>query len=189
VLIGGGEVPMDAFIEILLKNDTLVFLVLGFVAAGIAMALKPDGFRFASVAEELLAYFVLFSIGIGYLYNFVLHAFFGEMIARFIGWADSPFQLEVAFASLGFAAVGFFAFKNSFGVRVAAILGPSMFLWGAAAGHIYQMITADNFAPGNAGSVLYTDIFLPVIGFALVWLKWKADAQPHQTMVPHAIRG
>jgi len=165
---------MDTLIEIVLRNDTVVLLVVGVIAAAISVARKRDGFTIANVAEALLAYFVLFSIGIGYLYNFVMHAFFGEMVARFIGWADSPFQLEVAFASLGFAAVGFFAFKNSFGVRVAAILGPSMFLWGAAAGHVYQMITADNFAPGNTGSVLYTDIFLPVIGFALLWLKWKS---------------
>ncbi len=60
------------------------------------------------------------------------------------------------------------------------ILGPSMFLWGAAAGHIYQMLTADNFAPGNAGSVLYTDIFLPVIGFALLWLSWRTQASAPQ---------
>jgi hypothetical protein len=180
---------MDTAIEILLKNDTVVLLVLGLVAAGIAMALKPDGFTFASVAEELLAYFVLFSIGLGYLYNFVVHGLFGETVARFIGWADSPFQTELAFASLGFAAVGFFAFKNTLAVRFAAILGPALFLWGAAGVHIYQIMTAGNFAPGNAGTVLYTDIFLPVIGFAFVWLKWKADAPPRHTMVPRAMRG
>lgn len=167
---------MDTLVFLLLSNPTVTLLVAGFLAALIAMARKPDGFRLASVAEELLAYFVLFSIGLGYLYNFIVHAFFGEMIARFIGWADSPFQLEVAFASLGFSAVGFFAFKNTLAVRFSAILGPSLFLWGAAGGHIYLMITAGNFAPGNAGAVLYTDIFLPVIGFALLWLKGTARA-------------
>jgi Family of unknown function (DUF6790) len=180
---------MDTLIELVLRNDTVVLLVVGVIAAAIAVARKRDGFTFANVAEELLAYFVLCTIGLGYLYNFIVHGFYGEMVARFIGWADSPFQLEVAFASLGFSAVGFFAFKNTLAVRFAAILGPAGFLWGAAGGHIYQMITAHNFAPGNAGSVLYTDIFLPVIGFALVWLKWKAEAQPRPTMVPQAIRG
>ena len=41
---------------------------------------------------------MLFSIGISFFYNFVVHAFFGEMAARFIGWEDSPFQREVGFA-------------------------------------------------------------------------------------------
>jgi small-conductance mechanosensitive channel len=58
------------------------------------------------LVEALFSYFILFSIAISYLYNFVLHVFFGEMTAQFIGWADSPFQTEVGFASLGFAVVG-----------------------------------------------------------------------------------
>jgi Family of unknown function (DUF6790) len=181
---------MTTLITALLSNPTVTLLVAGFIAAGVAITRRPGGATRASVAEALLAYFVLFSIGIGYLYNFVMHAFFGDMIARYIGWAQSPFQLEVAFASLGFSAVGFFAYRNSFGVRVAAILGPSMFLLGAAAGHIYQMITAHNFAPGNAGSVFYMDIALPIIGLALLWLKCKAQAQPTQpAIVARPVRG
>jgi hypothetical protein len=168
---------MGTLVQLVLANMTVTLLVAGVLAAGLAIALKRGPVTQGRVAEALLAYFVLCSIGIGYLYNFVVHAFFGEMVARFIGWADSPFQLEVAYASLGFAAVGFFAFKNTLAVRVAAILGPSLFLWGAAGGHIYQMVTAANFAPGNAGSVLYTDILLPVIGFTLLWFKWQADSK------------
>ena len=168
---------MEALIQLVFENMTVTLLVAGFLLAGVALALKPGARTRADVAEELLAYFVLCSIGISYLYNFVMHAFFGEMVARFIGWADSPFQLEVAYASLGFAAVGFFAFRNTLAVRFAAILGPSAFLWGAAGGHIYQIVTAHNLAPGNAGSVLFTDIVLPVIGFTLLWLRWRADRQ------------
>jgi hypothetical protein len=179
---------MDALIAALLSNPGVSLLGLGFIAAGIAISLKPHGFAVANAAEELLAYFVLFSIGIGYLCNFIYHAFFGEMVARYIGWADSPFQLEVAFASLGFSAVGFFAFRNSFAVRVAAILGPSCFLLGAAGGHICQMIAAHNFEPGNAGSVLYMDILLPVIGSALLWFKWK-DERHAPAMAASAAHG
>jgi hypothetical protein len=166
---------MDDAMELLLRNPSVTLLVAGLLAAGAALVLKPGAVTFARAAEALLAYYILFSVALNYLYNFVMHAFFGAMVARFIGWADSPFQLEVAFASLGFAAVGFFAFRNTLAVRFAAILGPAMFLWGAAGGHIYQMMTADNLAPGNAGSVLYTDILLPIIGFTLLWLKWQAD--------------
>jgi len=179
---------MDTLITTLLSNDTVTLLVAGVLAAGIAIALKPDGPTLANVAEALLAYFVLFTIGIGYLYNFVVHAFYGEMVARFIGWADSPFQLEVAFASLGFSAVGFFAFKNTLAVRCAAILGPAFFLWGAAAGHIYQIITTGNLAPGNAGAVLYTDIFLPIVGFAFLWLKWRASAPSRHATLARSLR-
>jgi len=37
------------------------------------------------------------------------------------------------------------------------------------------MITADNFAPGNAGIIFWSDIFIPVIGFVLLWLQHRHD--------------
>ena len=175
---------MDQMIEFFISNFTLTFLLLGFLAAGIALAFKPDGFTRANVAEELLAYFILFSITLSLLYNFIMHVFFGELAASFIGWADSPFQAEVGYASLGFAAVGLLAFKGSLAVRLAAILGPSLFFWGAAVGHINEIVTAHNYAPGNAGIMLYSDIFLPVIGFALLWLKWTAGDEPSRHAIP-----
>ena len=168
---------MASLIEFVLGNFTLTFLVLGVIAALIAVALKPGGFTFANVAEELLAYFILFSVAISFFYNFVFHVFFGELAASYIGWADSPFQAEVGYASLGFAVIGLLAFKGNCCVRFAAILGPAMFQWGAAVGHIHDIMTTGNMAPGNAGIMLYSDIFLPVIGFALLWLKRTAAAQ------------
>ncbi len=97
-----------------------------------------------------------------------MHVFFGKMSAAFIGWADSPFQFEVGTASLGYAAVGLLAAFRSYDLRLAAVLGPSIFTLGAAAGHVNQMITAHNFAPGNAGIIFWTDIFIPMFGFALL---------------------
>jgi hypothetical protein len=94
-----------------------------------------------------------------------MHVFFGKQAAAFIGWEDSPFQLEVGFASLGMAVVGLLAFKGSFDLRLAAIVAPASFLWGAAGVHIYQMVTAHNFAPGNAGVIFYSDLLVPMIGF------------------------
>src|SRR6185437_8220544 len=126
------------------------------------------------VIEKLLSWHVFWAIGVGYFYNFVMHAFFGQMVADFIGWADSPFQFEVATASLGFSAVGFLAAFRSFDLRLAAIVGPSIFMLGAAAGHVYQMVTAHNFAPGNAGVIFYTDIIIPVFGLLLLWLKCRS---------------
>jgi hypothetical protein len=135
------------------------------------LARAPRPLSSATVIEALFSYFLLFSIGASFFYNFVMHTFFGAMAARFIGWANSPFQAEVGFASLGFAAVGALAFRGSFGLRLAAVVGPSLFLLGAAIGHIYQIAKMQNFAPGNAGAVLYSDILIPVIGLALLWLQ------------------
>jgi hypothetical protein len=158
-------------IRFAMSNFTLTFLVVGLVAAAISYLSKPAARSRAQLIEALFSYFLLFSIGVSFLYNFVMHVFFGEMAARFIGWADSPFQAEVGFASLGFAVVGLLAFRRDRGLRIAAVVGPSLFLLGAAGGHIYQMITARNFAPGNAGIIFWTDILIPAVGFALLWLQ------------------
>ena len=102
------------------------------------------------------------------------------MAAAFIGWEDSPFQLEVGFASLGFAALGLLGFKGSFDLRLAAIVGPACFLWGAAGGHVYQMITTHNFAPGNAGVIFYSDVLVPILGFIFLGLQRSSAAPTHR---------
>jgi hypothetical protein len=164
---------MADLIRFVLGNFTLTFLIIGLIASGVALMRASRPLTAPVVVEALFAYFLLFSIGFSFLYNFVMHTFFGEMTARIIGWEDSPFQLEVGFASLGFAVVGFLAFRRSFDLRLAAVVGPALFLLGAAGGHLYQMITARNFEPGNAGVIFYTDILIPVIGFVLLWRQHR----------------
>lgn len=167
---------IEAVIRFALSNFTLSFLVVGLVASAVAYLSKPAPRTRAQLVEALFSYFLLFSIGFNNLYNFVMHVFFGEMAARFIGWADSPFQTEVGLASLGFAVVGLIAFHGDVGLRTGAVVGPSIFLLGAAAGHIHQMVTAHNFAPGNAGVIFWTDIFIPVIGLTLLVLQKREIA-------------
>jgi hypothetical protein len=62
-------------------------------------------------------------------------------------------------------------------LRLAAVLGPSIFTLGAAAGHVNQMITAHSFAPGNAGIIFWTDILISLSGFALLRLS-RRGASP-----------
>ena len=158
-------------IVFLMSNYSLSFFLLGLIVSLIAIARSSNPIDLLLVVEKLLAWYVFFSIGIDNFYNFVMHVFFGRMSAAFIGWADSPFQFEVGTASLGYAAVGLLAAFRSYDLRLAAVVGPSIFTLGAAVGHINQMVSAHNFAPGNAGIIFWTDIFIPLFGFALLWLQ------------------
>jgi hypothetical protein len=167
---------MEQAIRFLLSNFTLTLFVVGLVASFIAVLRRPRPWSRAAVVEALLSWFLFFSLGVSFLYNFVMHVFFSEMAAAFIGWQTSPFQKEVGFASLGFSVVGFMAFKGGPGMRLAALVGPACFLWGAAAGHVQQMVEAHNFAPGNAGVIFYTDILLPLFGLALLWMQRETGA-------------
>jgi hypothetical protein len=170
---------MGDAIAFALGNFTLSFFVLGLLASAIALWRTRQPRTPAVVLEALFSFFLLFSIAFANLYNFVLHVFFGKVAAAFIGWEDSPFQLEVGFASFGFAALGLLAFKGSFDLRLAAIVGPACFLWGAAGGHVYQMITTRNFAPGNAGVIFYSDVLVPIFGFIFLWLQ-RSAARTHR---------
>ncbi|MDX2375883.1 hypothetical protein M4I32_03610 [Microbacterium sp. LRZ72] len=178
-------------IELVLSNFTVTLFVLGLVTAGIGMLRtrrRRGELRPVQVWGALLNHFLLLSVGVSYVYNFVMHSIFGDFTAQIIGWDQSPFQLEVAFASLGFAAVGFLAFprRQHWMVKLAALLGPALFLWGAAGGHVYQILTAGNEAQGNSGSILYTDVLLPIVGFFFLWgyvTTWRREHEAIQQAV------
>ena len=163
---------LDKILEFALSNPSLTFLVMGLLCSLAVLARAPKPLQKHQILEAIFSYFILFNIGFGYVNNFVMHTVFAEMVAEFIGWPNSPFQYEVGFASLGFGIVGFMAFRGSLGLRAAAIIGPSCFLWGAAGVHIQDMIRSQNFAPGNAGVVFWTDIFLPLFGLALLYQQY-----------------
>ena len=149
-----------AAITFVLSNFPLTFFVIGVLVSLVAIAWSPAPLDAATIVEKLISWHVFFALGVTYLYNFVFHVFFGKMAAAFIGWADSPFQFEVGMASLGFSAVAFTAAFRSFDLRLAAILGSSLFLLGAAAGHVYQMVTERNSRPAMpASSSTWTSSF------------------------------
>ena len=90
---------MASLIRFLLLNFPLTFLVLGLMAGAISLWRRPRPLAAATVVEELIAWFLLFSIGISYFVNFLAHTIFGRVSARFIGWEVSPFQAELGWAS------------------------------------------------------------------------------------------
>lgn len=162
-----------SLIKLILSNPSVSLFVMGLICSVISLLFRKRPGSKSFTVEAFVAYFFLFSVGIGYLNNFLMHVVFAEYTAKFIGWANSPFQLEVGFASLGMGIAGLIAFRQNLSFRLAAFIPPAFFLWGAAGGHIYQIIKTHNMAPGNAGAILWTDILLPVIGFALLYAQWK----------------
>jgi hypothetical protein len=174
---------LSGVIAFTLSNFTLTFLVVAAVVSVIVIAVRrPPA---AEAAATALNWFLFFAIGVTYTFNAIIHTAFGDMSAAMIGWDQSPFQAEVGFASLGVGIVGFMAFarRASLGLKLAAIVGPACFLWGAAATHIADIITTGNVSPHNAGVILYTDIFIPIIGFAL-WTVVATQRKKAQRRMP-----
>lgn len=123
-------------------------------------------------AEIVFRWIALFPLGLTGIYTFILHVFFSDVSAKAIGWSASPFQFEVGMADLAIGVLGMLAFSASYGFRVATTIAATIFLWGDAIGHIYQMLKFQNFAPGNAGSWFWMDIIIPLILiFCIINLK------------------
>ena len=126
-----------------------------------------------SISDIFLGKLFFFAVGLTGIWGFVMHAFFPEMAAKFIGWATSPFQFEVAVANLGMGVAGIFGSRATKPYRIATAIFTTCFLWGAAYGHVIQMADMHNFAPGNAGSIFYNDTFLPLL--LIIFLACNSD--------------
>lgn len=159
------------------SNFTLTLLVIWLVVAIVLIAVRrPDRHGAFAIA---LNWFLLLAIGVTYSFNAIMHVVFGDLSALMIGWDQSPFQTEVGFASLGVGIVGIMAFpaRAPLSLKLAALVGPACFLWGAAGTHIVNIVETGNMASHNAGVILYTDIFTPILGFAL-WGLVAATRKP-----------
>lgn len=158
--------------------------VLGLLVAAVQVW-RWKGERTASVVSGLfLNAFLFYAVGIAMAINFVMHSVFGDYVASTIGWSQSPFQLELALASLsiGIIAIVVHTRTGQFRAKVAVVVGMVVFGLGAAAGHIYQSIVNDDYAVNNTGLLLISDIGINLLGLALV--VWHAIARRRDAVHP-----
>lgn len=72
-------------IKFVLVNFTVTLFVLGLAAAGVRIA-RARTRTTATATGAVLDYFILFSIGVSYTWNAVVHSVFGDFSAKVIGW-------------------------------------------------------------------------------------------------------
>lgn len=166
---------MQIFIHFILSNFTLTFIVIGLFFSLISIYKNKKRLSKSFIIEALLKYYCFFGYGITWTYNAVMHIVFHKMAAAFIGWDDSPFQLEVGYASLGYGILGLICIKDNFYLRLGLVISSTFFLWGAAIGHIYEIVEKQNYASGNAGIMLWSGILMPVISIVLLYLSYKVN--------------
>jgi len=129
------------------------------------------------IVEIFLLSFLVISVGIGGIWAFIGHAFLPAQVAANIGWPVSPFQLEVAFANLAVGVLGILCYWIRDNFWTATVISSSIFLLGDAYGHIVNIVLFANNASGNSGSVLYMDIFGPIILIALLIIYKRMQKQ------------
>ncbi len=125
---------------------------------------------------------LFYTAGIGFVYSGLMHAYAGLMLAASIGWAPSPFQFELGWLEVGIGLVGILSLWRGYEMRLAATLANAIFLFAAAAQHIQEMLVAHNYAPNNAGLVLWLgDLAYPALFLILAWLSKEAQER-HERM-------
>lgn len=138
--------------------------------------------RTAARTLEVFLMWALLITGAQAVLAFFAHAFDGPAIAKSIGWLpNNPFQLEVAFANLGLGILGITCIWKREKFWLATILMATAFNWGAAYVHIDQIIRFQNFAPNNAGPILYQDIITPVVLIGL-YVAYKLALRRQEAM-------
>ncbi|MDD3753356.1 MAG: hypothetical protein PHQ17_02200 [Methanobacterium sp.] len=120
------------------------------------------------VLEVLLLWFLGFGIGVGSIFSGLAQIVSPEIVAQSVGWPNSPFLREVGFANISYGILGILSIKyRSF--WAPTIIAYAVFMWGAAISHIHNIQQTGNLASGNAGTVLYLDILMPIIFILLLF--------------------
>ena len=149
---------IESVIRAVLSNFPLVCLGIALIVAAVRIARGARGAPLI-VAREVAFY----ALGLAGLWGFVFHVFMPQLASSAIGWQPSGFETEVGFANLALAVPGLMCPWQPRAFLLAVAVAATCFLGGAAANHVYEIVTAHNLAPGNAGTILWTDVAIPLL--------------------------
>jgi len=135
------------------------------------------------VVELLLLYQLVFNIGFLGIISFLGHTFLPIDAARYLKWLPSPFQQELANASLGFGIIGVLSIWIRSHFWTATVIGSSVWLFGDAIDHLRDIFLNNNLSEINTGIVFYSDLIIPIFAVILLILnlQWKTFQQYRQT--------
>jgi hypothetical protein len=158
------------------------FPLLAAVIAG--MHIRVKNYQGLQALETFLMWQIGVGLGLGYFWSGLGHLLFADRVAESIGWpAGSPFQREVGMWDAALGVIGLLCLKfRDTGFWTATVLGAGIFSVSAGFGHVYEMAVNGNYAPDNAGPVMYLDIFYPLFLVGLLVLlqrKKRTDCTQH----------
>ncbi len=158
-------------IKFISSNFFLIFLIVAIATSVAKIRRARIRRRPISNSYVLWGELLFYVYGLATIYSGVLHAYAGPMVATAIGWQNSPFQYELGWFEIGYGATALLSLWRGYQFRLAVTLPYSIFLLAAAAQHIDQMQRRHNYAPNNAGLILWLgDIAIPLVVLLLSWM-------------------
>ena len=162
-------------ISSILGNIQIPLLVVALITTAVKLRRAAARHEVMSAAYTLWGEVLFYTVGLGFVYVWYMHAYLSQYVAPMIGWKPSPFEWELAWGELGLAVTALLGLWRGYEMRLAATLVYATFSFGAAAQHIHQMLVQHNYAPGNAGLVLwFGDLALPLFLLLLAYLSRDA---------------
>ena len=152
------------------ENFSVVWVLVAIINATVSILVYD-----ARVVAAFLGSLLFWCVGIQCISSCVLHWYrpTADKIAEGIGWAPgSPFQKEVAAASGAFGILGILCNWISGDFWTATAIGASFMYFLMGIGHVLDIVRNKNISIYNAGSIVYTDLLVPVVLIALLIL-WK----------------
>lgn len=152
-----------------------IFLSIAGAIIHLLVSRQPKSRR--TVIDTFLLYALVFNVGgVGLIFGFVPHVFFADRAAEAIGWATgSHFQFEVGLHDGAWGVLGILCIWIRDNFWLATGLGWSLFMLGAAYGHLHDTIVSANFAPNNF-LMIFVDALVAVILLVLLALRHRAAA-------------
>ena len=154
---GTSRRPGRRNVGLLIRKYLTYLPLIGFlVTLVIALVLGVDDWKVTALEVGLF-----WLVGVSGILLGSAHLFTPAPVAKAIGWPTSRFQWEVGLAGVGYGVAGVMAPAFDRGFWLATIIVFSIFMLGAAVGHLRSMIAEHNFAPGNAGYIFWYNILAP----------------------------
>lgn len=163
---------MAAAISAILGNIFVLFFAIAIMATFFKVRRARIAHRTANLAYILWGEMLFYAVGLTMIWAGIFHAYAQGIAAPSIGWQPSPFEYELGWFEIGFGFVALLALWRGAEFRLAATIPFAIFSLAAAAQHIQQIVRLQNYAPGNAGLVLwFGDIFVPIFVLVLAFLS------------------
>jgi hypothetical protein len=152
----------------ILTNAGIILFVIALVCSFVRLNRARSAGRPANVASIFWSEILFYTVGIGFVYYGLLHAYAQNIAAPSIGWLPSPFEYELGWIEIGLGISAIVSLWRGYDFRLAITIPFVIFSWAAAAQHIQLILCCHNMAPGNAGLILwFSDITVPLIVLVL----------------------